>query len=145
MCIRDRFHISHFYIKLNFFGLSKNSGLRNKYDKFTSYMYMNLFVTGGKGMKKSRFKKFALVGLTCIIISTSAIFALTDNFDANTKIRMQINNEWVDAQNLYIENDRTMVPLDGFIEELGLKAQSDLATNKVKIHDEMCIRDSLIL
>jgi hypothetical protein len=97
---------------------------------------MNLFVTGGKGMKKSRFKKFALVGLTCTIISTSAIFALTDNFDANTKIRMQINNEWVDAQNLYIENDRTMVPLDGFIEELGLKAQSDLATNKVKIHDD---------
>ena len=87
-------------------------------------------------MKKSRFKKFALVGLTCTIISTSAIFALTDNFDANTKIRMQINNEWVDAQNLYIENDRTMVPLDGFIEELGLKAQSDLATNKVKIHDD---------
>jgi len=110
--------------------------LRNKYDKFTSYMYMNLFVTGGKGMKKSRFKKFALVGLTCTIISTSAIFALTDNFDANTKIRMQINNEWVDAENLYIENDRTMVPLDGFIEELGLKAQSDLATNKVKIHDD---------
>jgi hypothetical protein len=97
---------------------------------------MNLFVTGGKGMKKSRFKKFALVGLTCTIISTSAIFALTDNFDANTKIRMQINNEWVDAENLYIENDRTMVPLDGFIEELGLKAQSDLATNKVKIHDD---------
>jgi glycine cleavage system H lipoate-binding protein len=97
---------------------------------------MNLFVTGGKGMKKSRFKKFALVGLTCTIISTSAIFALTDNFDANTKIRMQINNEWVDAQNLYIENDRTMVPLDGIIEELGLKAQSDLATNKVKIHDD---------
>ena len=87
-------------------------------------------------MKKSRFKKFALVGLTCTIISTSAIFALTDNFDANTKIRMQINNEWVDAENLYIENDRTMVPLDGFIEELGLKAQSDLATNKVKIHDD---------
>ena len=29
-----------------------------------------------------------------------------------------------------------MVPLDGFIEELGLKAQSDLATNKVKIHDD---------
>jgi hypothetical protein len=97
---------------------------------------MNLFVTGGKGMKKSRFKKFALVGLTCTIISTSAIFALTDNFDANTKIRMQINTEWVDAENLYIENDRTMVPLDGFIEELGLKAQSDLATNKVKIHDD---------
>ena len=97
---------------------------------------MNLFVTGGKGMKKSRFKKFALVGLTCTIISTSAIFALTDNFDANTKIRMQINNEWVDAQNLYIENDRTMVPLDGFIEELGLKTDSDLATNKVKIYDE---------
>ncbi|HOV26652.1 MAG TPA: stalk domain-containing protein [Pseudobacteroides sp.] len=87
-------------------------------------------------MKKSRFKKFALVGLTCTIISTSAIFALTDNFDANTKIRMQINNEWVDAQNLYIENDRTMVPLDGFIEELGLKTDSDLATNKVKIYDE---------
>jgi len=99
-------------------------------------MYINLFVTGGKGMKKSRFKKFALVGLTCTIISTSAIFALTDNFDANTKIRMQINNEWVDAQNLYIENDRTMVPLDGFIEELGLKTDSDLATNKVKIYDE---------
>jgi hypothetical protein len=29
-----------------------------------------------------------------------------------------------------------MVPLDGIIEELGLKAQSDLATNKVKIHDD---------
>lgn len=95
-----------------------------------------LVVTGGKDMKKSRFKKFALVGLTCTIISTSAIFALTDNFDANTKIRMQINNEWVDAQNLYIENDRTMVPLDAIIEELGLKAESDLATNKVKIYDE---------
>ena len=87
-------------------------------------------------MKKSRFKKFAVVGLTCTIISTSAIFALADNFDANKAIRLQINNEWVDAQNLYIENDRTMVPLDGFIEELGLKAQSDLATNKVKIHDD---------
>ncbi|MGB4608622.1 MAG: stalk domain-containing protein [Sedimentibacter sp.] len=87
-------------------------------------------------MKKSSFKKVVLVGLTCTIISTSAIFALTDNFNLNKAIRLQINNEWVDAQNLYIENDRTMVPLDGFIEELGLKAQSDLATNKVKIHDD---------
>jgi glycine cleavage system H lipoate-binding protein len=97
---------------------------------------MNLFVTGGKDMKKSSFKKVVLVGLTCTIISTSAIFALTDNFNLNKAIRLQINNEWVDAENLYIENDRTMVPLDGFIEELGLKAQSDLATNKVKIHDD---------
>ena len=87
-------------------------------------------------MKKSSFKKVVLVGLTCTIISTSAIFALTDNFNLNKAIRLQINNEWVDAENLYIENDRTMVPLDGFIEELGLKAQSDLATNKVKIHDD---------
>jgi glycine cleavage system H lipoate-binding protein len=99
-------------------------------------MYINLFVTGGKDMKKSSFKKFVLVGLTCTIISTSAIFALTDNFNLNKAIRLQINNEWVDAENLYIENDRTMVPLDGIIEELGLKAQSDLATNKVKIHDD---------
>lgn len=87
-------------------------------------------------MKKSSFKKVVLVGLTCTIISTSAIFALTDNFNLNKAIRLQINNEWVDAENLYIENDRTMVPLDGIIEELGLKAQSDLATNKVKIHDD---------
>ena len=87
-------------------------------------------------MKKSRFKKFAVVGLTCTIISTSAIFALADNFDANKAIRLQINNEWVDAQNLYIENDRAMVPLDGIIEELGLKTESDLATNTVKIYDE---------
>jgi hypothetical protein len=99
-------------------------------------MYINLFVTGGKDMKKSSFKKVVLVGLTCTIISTSAIFALTDNFNLNKAIRLQINNEWVDAENLYIENDRTMVPLDGIIEELGLKAQSDLATNKVKIHDD---------
>jgi hypothetical protein len=95
-----------------------------------------LFVTGGKDMKKSSFKKFVLVGLTCTIISTSAIFALADNFDANKAIRLQINNEWVDAQNLYIENDRAMVPLDGIIEELGLKTESDLATNTVKIYDE---------
>jgi hypothetical protein len=84
-------------------------------------MYINLFVTGGKDMKKSSFKKVVLVGLTCTIISTSAIFALTDNFNLNKAIRLQINNEWVDAENLYIENDRTMVPLDGFIEELGFQ------------------------
>ena len=86
-------------------------------------------------MKKSRFRKFVIVVLICTIISTSAIFALTDNFDANKEIRMQINNAWVDAENLYIENDRTMVPLDGIIEELGLKTVNDLETNTVKIYD----------
>ena len=115
--------------------MSKDSGLRNKYDKFTSYVYIDLFVTGGKDMKKSRFRKFVIVVLICTIISTSAIFALTDNFDANKEIRMQINNAWVDAENLYIENDRTMVPLDGIIEELGLKTVNDLETNTVKIYD----------
>ena len=94
-----------------------------------------MFVTGGKDMKKSRFRKFVIVVLICTIISTSAIFALTDNFDANKEIRMQINNAWVDAENLYIENDRTMVPLDGIIEELGLKTVNDLETNTVKIYD----------
>ncbi|NLK65017.1 MAG: protease complex subunit PrcB family protein [Tissierellia bacterium] len=86
-------------------------------------------------MKKSRFRKFVIEVLICTIISTSAIFALTDNFDANKEIRMQINNAWVDAENLYIENDRTMVPLDGIIEELGLKTVNDLETNTVKIYD----------
>ncbi|WP_326909765.1 stalk domain-containing protein [Sedimentibacter sp. MB31-C6] len=87
-------------------------------------------------MKKSNIKKVAVVGLCCTIISTSAVFALTDKVDVNKEIRIQINNEWVDAQNPFIENDRTMIPIDGIIEKFGLRIESDSVTNTVKIYND---------
>lgn len=58
-------------------------------------------------MKKSNIKKVAVIGLCCTIISTSAVFALTNNMDINKDIKIQINNEWVNVHNPFIENDRT--------------------------------------
>lgn len=85
-------------------------------------------------MKKSKFKKAAAVGLCCTIISTSTVFAVTNNISINNDIKMQINNEWVEIHHSFIENNRTMIPLDSILNEFGLKVENDLNSNTVKIY-----------
>lgn len=87
-------------------------------------------------MKKVNIKKAAAIGMCCTIISTSTVFAVSDNLNVNDNIKIQINNEWVQSVKPFIENDRTLVSLSEFMEKLGAKVESDLKTGTIKINSE---------
>ncbi len=85
-------------------------------------------------MKKVNIKKAAIIGMCCTIISTSTVFAVSDNFNVHDNIKVQINNEWVkEGIEPVIENDRVMVPLNKFMEKLGAKVKSDLKTGMIEV------------
>ncbi len=85
-------------------------------------------------MKKVNIKKAAIIGMCCTIISTSTVFAVSDNFNVKEGIKIQINNEWVkEGIEPVIENDRAMVPLNEFMEKLGAKVKSDLKTGMIEV------------
>lgn len=92
-------------------------------------------------MNTLKFRKAAVIGLCCTIISTSTVFAVSNNINVKNDIKFQINNEWVQTSiNPFIENERTMVPLNEFMEKLGAKVESDLAKGTIKIYtDEVTI------
>lgn len=80
-------------------------------------------------------KKAAIIGMCCTIISTSTVFAVSDNLNVNDNIKIQINNEWVQVSvKPFIENDRTLVSLNEFMEKLGAKVESDLKSGIIKIN-----------
>ncbi len=84
-----------------------------------------------------KIKKAAVIGMCCTIISTSTVFAVSENLNANDNIKIQINNEWLDVDvSPFIENDRTIVSLNEFMGKLGAKVESDLETGKIKISSE---------
>nr|WP_312578127.1 stalk domain-containing protein [Sedimentibacter sp.] len=84
-----------------------------------------------------KIKKAAVIGMCCTIISTSTVFAVSENLNANDNIKIQINNEWLDVDvSPFIENDRTIVSLNEFMVKLGAKVESDLETGKIKISSE---------
>lgn len=85
-------------------------------------------------MKKINIKKAAGIGICCTIISTSTVFAVSDNFSIKEDIIIQINNEWVkEGIEPVIENNRTMVPLNEFMEKLGAMVKSDLKTGMIEV------------
>lgn len=85
-------------------------------------------------MKRFNIKKAAIMGLCCTIISTTTVFAVSDNKNINNNIKIQINDEWVQEElNPFIENDRTLVELNKFIEMLDAKVESDLHAGIIKI------------
>lgn len=86
-------------------------------------------------MKKAKIKKAALIGICCAIVSTGTVLAASDNFSTNNDIKIQINNEWAQEDlEPFIENDRTLISLNEFMEKLGDKAVSDLQTGTIKIY-----------
>ncbi|MGD9568313.1 MAG: stalk domain-containing protein [Sedimentibacter sp.] len=92
-------------------------------------------------MNLKKIKKAAIIGMCCTIISTSTVFAVSNNINVNSDIKIQINNEWVQVSlNPFIENDRTLVPLNEFMKKLGAKVESDLQAGTIKIYtDEVTI------
>lgn len=92
-------------------------------------------------MNLKKIKKAAVIGMCCTIISTSTVFAVSNNLNVNSDIKIQINNEWVQVSlNPFIENNRTLVPLNEFMEKLGAKIESDLKAGTIKIYtDEVTI------
>lgn len=87
-------------------------------------------------MKKVNIKKAALIGMCCTIISTSTVFAVNNSSDVNTNVKIRYNNEWVHEElNPFIENDRTMVYLNEFVENLGAKVENDTQTIKIHLND----------
>lgn len=96
-------------------------------------------------MNMKKIKKAAVIGMCCTIISTSTVFALSNNLSVNSDVKIQINNEWVQVSlNPFIENDRTFVPLNEFMEKLGAKVESDLLSGTIKIYnDEVTIELTL--
>lgn len=88
-------------------------------------------------MKKMNIKKAAVIGMCCTIISTSTVFAVSNNLNVNENIKIQINNEWVQvSMKSFIENDRTLATLNEFMEKLGAKVESDLKAGTIKINYE---------
>lgn len=88
-------------------------------------------------MKKVNIKKAATIGMCCVIVSTSTVFAVSNSANLNENIKIQINNEWVQLSvKPYIENDRTLVSLNEFMEKLGAKVESDLNEGTIKISYE---------
>lgn len=82
-------------------------------------------------------KKAALIGLCCTIITTSTSFAVTDNINTNSDVKIQFNNEWIQLINKpFIENDRTMVTLNELAEKLGAEFESDINSGIIKIYSE---------
>lgn len=92
-------------------------------------------------MNVKKIKKAVVIGMCCTIISTSTVFALSNNLNVNSDIKIQLNNEWIQVSlNPIIENDRTLVPLLEFMDKLGAKVESDLKTGTIKIYtDEITI------
>lgn len=88
-------------------------------------------------MKKINIKKAAVIGMCCTLISTSTVFAVSNNRNVNNDIKIQIDNEWVQVDlNPFIENDRTLVPLNNFMEKLGATVEKDSKTGTIKINSE---------
>ncbi len=82
-------------------------------------------------------KKAAVIGMCCAIISTSTVFAVSDNLNVNDSIKIQINSEWVQLSiKPFIENDRTLVTLNELMEKLGAEVESDLNAGTIKINSE---------
>lgn len=96
----------------------------------------NANIKPGGNMKKMNIKKAAVIGMCCTIISTSTVFAVSDNMNVNDNIKIQINNEWVQVSvKPFIENNRTLVTLNEFMGKLA-KVESDLKTGIIKINSE---------
>jgi hypothetical protein len=91
-------------------------------------------------MKIGKIKKAAVIGMCCTIISTSTVFGISNNLNANNDIKIQINNEWQLELNPYIENGRTLVSLNELVDELGAQSEIDLNNGAIKI-----IADEVIL
>lgn len=88
-------------------------------------------------MNMKKIKKAAVIGMCCTIISTSTVFAVSNNLNVNSDVKIQINNEWVKVSlNPFIENDRTLVPLNEFMDKLGAKVESDLVLGTIKIYND---------
>ena len=88
-------------------------------------------------MRKLNLKKAAVIVVCGTIITTSTVFALSNNVVLYDAIKIQINNEWVQVNlNSIIEKDRTLIPLDGVLERLGVKAENDLKTGKIKVYSD---------
>lgn len=88
-------------------------------------------------MKKINIKKAAAIGMCCTIISTSTVFAVSNNVDVNENIKIQINNEWVQVNvKPLIENSRTMLSLNELIEKLGAKVETNHESGIIKINSE---------
>lgn len=85
-------------------------------------------------MKKLNIKKIVAIGLCGIIISTNTVLAGTNNMNVNIGVKIQLNNEWITDLNPFIENDRTLVPLNEFMNMLGAKVENDLKTGTIKIY-----------
>lgn len=82
-------------------------------------------------------KRTAIIGMCCTIITTSMVFAASNTANVNEDIKIQINNEWVDESTKpIIKNDRTLVDLNGFMEKLGARVESDIKSGKIKINYE---------
>lgn len=85
-------------------------------------------------------RKAAAIGLCCTVIATSTVFAVSGTTNAEDNIKIQINNEWVQATlKPFIENDRTLVSLNEFMEKLEAKFENDLSTGVIKIDAENII------
>lgn len=90
-----------------------------------------------KWRHKMNLKKAALIGLCCTIITTSTSFAVTDNINTNSDVKIQFNNEWIQLINKpFIENDRIMVTLNELAEKLGAKVESDINSGIIKMYSE---------
>lgn len=88
-------------------------------------------------MKKISLKKAAVIGMCCTLISTSTVFAVTNNINISNEIKIQINNEWVQVDlDPFVENDRTLVPLNEFMEKLGAKVETNLKNGTIKVNLE---------
>jgi len=85
-------------------------------------------------MKKTNLKKAVIIGMCCTIISSNTTFAMDKGIDVKESIGIQFNNEWLQIDGSpFIQNERTLIPLQGFIDKLGAKFEYDLQTGKVKI------------
>ncbi len=86
-------------------------------------------------MKKINIKKAAVIGVCCTIISTSTVFAVSDNLDINNEIKIQINSEWVQEKfNTFIDKGRTFAEVGELTKKLSAKTETDLETGVIKIY-----------